>query len=139
MADADCETEQEIKRLAHEWLDAGRLRDRATLERILADDFVIAGWQPAGRLADKQFYIEDCMRPVDIQQGSYSFDRWKFRVYGETAVVNCLLDIHAVVNGSEWGAEVLVTDVWVKRQDAWQCVARHTSPIIGAEDEKNQA
>ena len=136
MADADYQTEQEIKKLAHEWLDAARRRDRVALDRILADDFVISGWQPEGRLADKQFYIEDCLKPVDIQQGSYHFDRWRVRVYGETVVVNCVLDIRAVVNGHEWGGEVLVTDVWVRDRDAWRAVARHTSPIVRAEAEE---
>jgi ketosteroid isomerase-like protein len=136
MADAEQEAEQEIKQLAHEWLDAARRRDQATLDRILADDFVISGWQPDGRLADKQFYIEDCMRPVDIQDGSIRFDRWQFRIYGETAVVNCILDIRAVVNGHPWGAEVLITDVWVKQRDAWRVVTRHTSPIVRARSEK---
>ena len=132
MADADDRTAQEIRKLAHEWLDAARQRDGATLDRILADDFLISGWQPEGRLADKQFYIEDCLRPVEIQQGSYRFDQWRFRIYGETAVVNCVLDIHAVVNGHEWGAEVLVTDVWVKERGAWRAVTRHVSPIVRA-------
>ena len=136
MADADYQTEQEIRKLAHEWLDAGRRRDPAALDRILADDFLISGWQPEGRLADKQYYIEDCLKPVDIQQGSYSYDRWKVRIYGETAVVHCVLDIHALVDGHEWGAEVLVTDVWVKERDAWRVVSRHTSPIMRAKDEK---
>ncbi|MGH2436762.1 MAG: nuclear transport factor 2 family protein, partial [bacterium] len=122
-------TTQEIRMLAHEWLDAAARRDRETLDRILADDFLIAGWQPEGRLADKQFYIDDCMRPVDIQEGAFNYDRWKVRTYGDTAVVNCILDIHAVVNGHPWGAEVLVSDVWVRERTAWRVVARHTSPL----------
>ena len=132
MTDTDYQTEQEIRKLAHEWLDAARRRDRATLDRILAEDFLISGWQPEGRLADKDFYIADCMIPVDIQEGSNKFDHWKVRRYGETAVVNCTLDIHAVVNGHEWGAEVLVTDVWIREQDNWRVVTRHTSPILRA-------
>ena len=127
MTDADNRTEQEIKKLAHDWLDAVRLRDATTLDRILADDFLISGWQPEGRLADKQFYVEDCMRPVNIQEGSYKFDRWHVRRYGETAVVNCILDIHAIVDGHEWGAEVLITDVWVRERDTWRVVTRHSS------------
>ena len=139
MTDADHQTEQEIKKLAHDWLDAARRRDRETLDRILADDFLISGWQPEGRLADKQFYIEDCMRPVDIQEGSYKYDRWRVRRYGDTAVVNCLLDIHAIVEGHRWGGEVLITDVWVRERDTWRVVTRHTSPIVRARDESVEA
>ena len=132
MTDADNQTELEIKKLAHDWLDAVRLRDATTLDRILAEDFLISGWQPEGRLADKQFYVEDCMRPVDIQEGSYKFDRWQVRRYGETVVVNCILDIHAIVEGHKWGGEVLITDVWIRERDAWRVVTRHTSPIVRA-------
>ena len=133
MSDADYQTEQEIRKLAHEWLDAARRRDRATLDRILADDFLISGWQPEGRLADKQYYIEDCLRPVEIQDGSYQFDRWQVRKYGNTAVVNCILEIHAIVEGAKWGGVVLITDVWVREGELWRVVTRHTSPIERAE------
>ena len=139
MSNADDQTEQKIKQLAHEWLDAARQRDRATLDRILAEDFLISGWQPEGRLADKQYYIEDCLRPVDIQDGSYQFDRWQVRRYGETAVVNCVLEIHAIVEGMKWGGEVLITDVWVRERDRWQVVTRHTSPIVRAENGAGEA
>ena len=132
MADADYKTQQEIQELSREWLEAARRRDHAALDRILSDDFVISGWQPEGRLADKQYYIEDCLKPVDIQEGYYHFDRWAIRVYDETAVVNCILDIHAIVNGYKWGGEVLITDVWVREQGAWRVVTRHTSPIVRA-------
>jgi len=138
MSDADYQTEQEIKQLAHEWLDAARRRDRATLDRILAEDFLISGWQPEGRLADKPYYIEDCLRPVDIQEGYYQFDRWQVRQYGETAVVNCILEIRAIVEGAAWGGEVLVTDVWVRDGGQWRVVTRHTSPIVRAEQEANE-
>jgi ketosteroid isomerase-like protein len=139
MTDADYETEQEIKKLAHEWLDAARRRDRATLDRILAEDFLISGWQPEGRIAGKQFYVDDCMRPVDIQEGSYKFDRLQVRRYGESVVVNCILDIHAIVEGFKWGGEVLITDVWVREQDGWRVVTRHTSPIVRGENTPAEA
>lgn len=135
MSGSDYQTEQEIIKLAHEWLDAARRRDRATLDRILADDFLISGWQPEGRLADKQYYIDDCLKPVDIQEGSYKFDRWKVRRYGETAVVNCILEIHAIVDDAKWGGVVLITDVWVREGELWRIVTRHTSPIERAEEE----
>ncbi len=139
MSDTDYRTEQEIKKLAHEWLDAARRRDRATLDRILADDFTISGWQPEGQLADKLYYIEDCLKPVDIQDGSYQYDRWRVRQYGETAVVNCTLEIQAIVEGTKWGGEVLITDVWVRERGQWRVVTRHTSPIVREEKGEDEA
>ena len=129
MAEVDHQTEVEIKKLSHEWLDAVRARDRASLDRILADDFLISGWQPEGRLANKAYYLEDCLKPVDIQEGSYQFDRWRIRRYGDTAVVTCNLKIHAIVNGVNWGGESIITDVWVRDGDKWRVVTRHSSPV----------
>ena len=125
--------EREIIKLTHEWKEAGRQRDRATLERILADDFLIAGWLPDGKLGDRLTYIEDCMRPVEVEQASYRFDRWKFRTYGDTAIVNCILEIHAVVGGGGGGGVFQMTYIWVKRDGKWQVVTCHTSPVVDAE------
>ena len=129
----DLDIEQEIIKLAHEWIEAGGQRNRATLEQILADDFLIAGWLPEGQLGDKQTYIEDCLRPVVVEQPSYKYDRWKFRIYGDIAIVNCTLEIHALVGGSDWGGFFLFTQVWMKRDGRWQVVACHSSPILDAE------
>jgi ketosteroid isomerase-like protein len=139
MSDEKYQIEQEIRKLAHEWLDAARRRDRETLDRILADDFLISGWQPDGRLADKQYYIEDCLRPVEIQEGAYQFDRWQVRQYRETAVVNCILDIHAIVDGVKWGGEALITDVWVREGEVWRVVTRHSSPIERSKNDPGEA
>ena len=130
---SDPAIEREIIKLTHEWKEAGRQRDRATLERILADDFLIAGWLPDGKLGDRLTYIEDCMRPVEVEQASYRFDRWKFRTYGDTAIVNCILEIHAVVGGGGWGGVFQMTYIWVKRDGKWQVVTCHTSPVVDAE------
>jgi ketosteroid isomerase-like protein len=130
MADANSRAEEEIKKLAHDWLDAIRRRDAHSLDRILHDDFIISGWQPEGRLADKPFYMEDALRPVDIEEGFYRYDRWKIRVYGITAVVHCTLEIRAVVQGHQWGGEVVITDVWLRDGDSWRVLTRHTTPFV---------
>ena len=129
---SDTAVQQEIIALAHEWMEAAGRRDGAALERILADDFVIAGWLPEGRLGDKQTYIEDCLRPVEVDQASYKYDRWSFRIYGDIAIVNCMLEIHALVGGSPWGGLFLFTQVWSKR-DRWQITACHSSQVMPAE------
>jgi hypothetical protein len=128
----DSDVEHEIIKLAHDWIEAGGRRDRAILEQILAVDFLIAGWLPNGQLSDRQTYIEDCLRPVEVEQPSYKYDRWKFRIYGDIAIVNCTLEIHALVGGSKWGGVFLFTQVWVKRDGRWQVTACHTSPVVDA-------
>jgi hypothetical protein len=122
-------TEREIVDLAHEWIEAVARRDRAALERILAADFLIAGWLPDGRLGDRELYIEDCLTPVAAEQPSYRFDRWKVRCYGETAIVNCVFECHVLVNGEPWGGQFLFTDVWVRQDGRWRAATRHSSAL----------
>jgi Domain of unknown function (DUF4440) len=129
----DSVIEQEIIKLAHEWIEAAGRRDRAALERILADDFLIAGWLPDGQLGDRETYIEDCLRPVDVERPSYKFDRWKVRTYDDVAIANCILEIHALIGGSDWGGVFLFTQVWVERGARWQVAACHSSPVPGTE------
>lgn len=124
------EEEKEIIRLSHEWIEAVGRRDGDAIDRILADDFLIAGWAPGGKLGDKQFYIEDCLRPVDVEQATFSFDQWKFRIYEGVVIANCVLNLHMRVAGNEWGGEFLLTDVWIKQGNDWRVVTRHTSPVL---------
>lgn len=130
MTEADYQIEQEIIKLTHEWMDAVARRDSAALDGLIADDFLISGWLPDGRRADKKLYVEDCLRPVEVEQASYSYDQWKVRVYDDTAVVNCIFHCHALVAGQEWGGDFLLTDVWVKEGSHWRVVTRHSSPVV---------
>jgi|SRR6266404_3985353 len=130
MANADSQIEQRILELSHEWIDAIQRRDPVSLDNILADDFVITGWLPGGQLAEKKFYIEDCLRPVAVEKKSFRYERWRVRAYGDTVVVNCVFSCHAVVEGHEWGGDFLLTDVWVRENYRWQVVTRHSSLVV---------
>lgn len=104
MSNQSAQIEQEIVRLTHEWIEAVGRRDVNALDRILADDFLIAGWLPGGKLGNKQFYIDDCLRPVDVEQATFSYDQWQFRVYDEFVIANCVFKCHALVAGKELSA-----------------------------------
>ena len=130
MSDQNRPIEEAIILRAHEWIEAIGRRDGDSLDRILADDFLIAGWLPGGKLGNRQFYIDDCLRPVDMQQATFSYDQWKFRIYEGFVITNCVFKCHALVAGKEWGGEFLFTDVWIKQGDSWRVVTRHTSPFL---------
>jgi ketosteroid isomerase-like protein len=129
----DPAVEQEIVHLARAWMEAAQHRDRAGLERTLAEDFLIAGWRPDGQLADRAAYIEDCLRPVDVAQGSYRYDQWNVRAYGDVTLANCVLHLHALVAGQQWGGAFLLTQVWVRKAAGWQVVTCHSSPVVDAQ------
>jgi ketosteroid isomerase-like protein len=132
MADAEYQTEQELIRLEHEWVEAIAQCDAATLNRLIADDFFIAGWLPNGQLGDKQTYVEDCLRVVDVLEPAYSFDSWRIKEYGDVVIVNSVFECHAVVAGREWGGIFLLTDVWIKEDGRWRAATRHSSPVLTA-------
>jgi len=135
MSGQNAQIEQEIIRLSHEWIEAVGRRDGDALDRILADDFLIAGWLWGGKLGDRQFYIDDCLRPVDLEQATFSYDRWKFRIYDEFVIANCAFKCRALVAGKEWGGEFLFTDVWIKQGNGWRVVTRHSSPVLDTPSE----
>jgi uncharacterized protein (TIGR02246 family) len=124
----DKQIEREITDLEQTWFNAVLKRDTAALNRLIADDCLFAGGLPEGRLADKKLYIEDGAMSV-VEEMSYSYDRVKFRVYENTAVVNTVFKFKAVVGGTEMSGAHLLTDVWVKTGGAWQVVMRHSSPL----------
>jgi ketosteroid isomerase-like protein len=136
---ADSNAVQTIKDLEFEWVAAIEQRDAESLHRIIADDFVIAGWLPNGQLEDKQSYIEDCLRPVDVTDAVYTFDRWKIRKRSNTILVNCVFECHAKVAGREWGGTFLFTDVWMLEDVGWRVVTRHSNPIVVQEQPETSA
>src|SRR5437870_3131843 len=121
---------QEVINLEHQWIEAVSRRDAATLNRLLADEFLIAGWLPGGRLGDKRLYVEDCLRVVEVREASYSFEGWEIRAYDETVIANCIFECHALVAGQEWGGRFLLTDIWVREDVGWRAAARHSSPVL---------
>ena len=58
---------------------------------------------------------------------SFEFNDVKVNVYGETAVMRSRYKQSATVFGKDRSGELLLTDVWVKRDGRWQIVARHSS------------
>jgi hypothetical protein len=135
MSGQNAKIEQEIIQLSHQWIEAVGQRDGDVLDRILDDDFVIAGWQPGGQLGSKEFYIKDCLMPTDVRDATFSYEQWKIRIYDKFVIANCIFKCHALVYGKDWGGEFLFTDVWINKGSGWRVLTRHSSPILDAQGE----
>ena len=106
-----------IKLSEQQWAEASMKRDTATVERILADDFV--GLDPRGTF----FRKSEELASVSKNEGDYVFakgDEVDVRFYGDTAVAR----------GSEsWKrrngerGRYVWTDTWIRRDGKWQVVA----------------
>lgn len=118
--DADKQT---ILHLEEEWLHA---RDGATLDRILASDFVHP--VPQGVFLTKAQHIDWYVHHLPRLERKTSLDHVQVRLYGETAIVNGL-----VIGSDEAGKELdrtIFTDVFVYRDGRWQAVNGQENRVV---------
>ena len=111
------DTEHYIKLSEQQWAEASMKRDTATVERILADDFV--GLDPLGAFFRKAEELDS----VSKNAGDYISAKGndvEVRFYGDAAVAR----------GSEpWEkrngerGRYVWTDTWIRRNGKWQVVA----------------
>ncbi len=113
-------TEQAILKLTRDWLAAEERHDRATLLRIIADDF--QGTGPSGITVLKEDVI-----PIEGSESgglAIQVDDLKARMFGDTSVVTG----RGVSKKGEKG-QLRFTVVFAKRGDSWQMVAGHLSAV----------
>jgi ketosteroid isomerase-like protein len=123
---AQDKVQQELIQIERDWCSALVKKDAAVLGRILADDY--AGVGSRGVVSDKAGDLADL-------KGGNSFtscidDSVKVRLYGDTAVVMG----HGRRAGTYKGAafkdrEITYTDVFVRRNGQWQCVASQGTAV----------
>jgi ketosteroid isomerase-like protein len=110
--------ELDVILLERAWVDAIPRRDAAIVNRIMADDF--EGIDPVGNIFTKATYLPDLGNGVFTNQ-PIELDEIKVRLFGETAVVTSRIKIPGYTTRGR------MTNVYVKRQRRWQCVASHAS------------
>jgi ketosteroid isomerase-like protein len=112
--------EQEPIRLDREWNDAEVRCDLATLDCILADEF-ISTWLD-GTLETKAKVLDD-FRSGDVNFESIICDDYRVRVYGDTVVMNHRTVLKGQYKSEDFGMTYRTTVVWLKRDGRWQVVA----------------
>jgi len=120
-----------VAALEHEWL--AHLRDSATLERILAPDFVHAV-EPGWFLTKRQHIAWNVRHPLPPNHQAH-FERLQVQLYGDAAVASGIVASGIVASGivasSDRAGHVarsLFTDVFAFRNGRWQAVhAQETS------------
>jgi ketosteroid isomerase-like protein len=118
--------EKALVQLETEWSAAILAADLATLERILADDFVQVG---AFGIAEKTQVIAD-LRSGKYKVTSMSPPRdMKVRFFGDVAVVTGAGEEKSTFQGKDTSGTWVWTDVWVKRKGKWQAVASQATPV----------
>ncbi len=117
--DATRDAETDLIMLERAWADAIPRRDAAIVKRILSEDF--AGIDPFRAPYTKATYIRDLENGI-FPTEPIEIDQVKPRVFGETGVVTSRFKVKVVKSVV---AVRQLTNVYVKQQGRWQCVASH--------------
>ena len=117
----------DIVELEREWREALFAKDEAALRKLIHPQFKLVGIRSTGTVAVGLADWLGALQKMDIASlevrvtDSVRVDRtivatvdaqWKLRFMGHTI-----------------DERVLLTDVWVKGDDGWQVVRRHSSPV----------
>ncbi len=112
---------QELIKLEEEWHNAYVRHDAEPLERILIDDYIAV--YSNGKSANKTQSIEDLKADKSIYDYSTPYDM-DMRFYDNTVVIiGRTKDKWKNQKGEDLTAEYRWTDVFVKRNGRWRCVA----------------
>ena len=117
-----------------DWSAAFLKHDLAAIERILDDDFV--GIDGRGFVSNKQQEIDEAKIPDPKEPAppfvilEESLSDFKVRVYGNTAIINCLNTAKIKAGDKISEIQYRRTTVWVKRQGNWRCVSFHGSRVL---------
>lgn len=118
------DVEATIIALEEQWVAAIVDGDTATLDRLLADDFV--GTSPTAHFFYKSMAIDD------LDSGTYvvsamDMDEVSANVYGDTAVAYTSQEETSTYAGEDTSGHYHYTNVWLRRNGQWQVVASHGS------------
>ena len=120
---------QEIAALEQTWADAVKRRDAEAIDRIQSPDYVFTG--PGGRVWNKTEALAT-IKAGDLEIDSFELSDLNVRVYGDAAVVTFRVAWQGRFRGQDISGPQRMTDVFVKRDGRWQCVASQATRIQGS-------
>ncbi len=120
--------ETEILRLEEELTQTEMRVDVQALDQIYADDIMVTA--PIGICVDKPAVMTEIRAAAEkAVVDKYDKNDLKIRVYGDTAVSSYRMSAEATFEGMEIKRQLCITNVWMKRNENWQIVARHTASL----------
>jgi ketosteroid isomerase-like protein len=108
-----------VARLDEEYQAAVARNDAVTMDRILADDFVLVNG--LGKVFTKADLLDEARSGRVTYERQVDSDR-TVRVYGETAVVTALLWAKGIEDGKPFEYHVWFSDTYVRLRDGWKYV-----------------
>ncbi|MGR4862497.1 nuclear transport factor 2 family protein [Caulobacter sp. LARHSG274] len=93
--------------------------DRAALERLVADDYVLVNG--AGQVQDKARLIADYVAP-GFKLDPFTIEEPVEKVLGDTALFGGKVNMTGVDGGQRFALVVRFVDAWAKRDGQWRVV-----------------
>jgi ketosteroid isomerase-like protein len=130
-------TINEILDLEEQLRQAEMRVDRAALDTFFADEIMVTA--PIGVVVDKLACTSEFERASKAKIEKYDKEDMNVRVFGDTAVTSYRVHAKAEYEGMQIDHQFRITNVWLKRQERWQVVARHTAMIEQPKAEQRTA
>ena len=108
-----------------EWVKALSSRDGATLDRLMAEDFVFS-YPLEGD--DKAQFIADCVSG-HLTVRHINRDQISVRVFGPTAILTARDTTNWIYHGRELAGQYKILNVYSKRDGEWKLCALQACPI----------
>ena len=124
------EAKKVVAALDTEYQAAVKNNDAATMDRILADDFVLVTGR--GLTFTKADLLKDAREKTTIYEHQEELEQ-KVRVWGDTAVVTALLWIQGTSEGKTSDRKLWFSDTYVRTPKGWKYVFGQSSIALPAE------
>src|SRR5438034_6658921 len=123
-ARSSVDDEEAVAALDTEYQAAVKNNDVATMDRILADDFVLV--TGLGKTYSKRDLLEEA-RSKRMQYERQEDSQQKVRVWSDTAVVTALLWAKGTQDGKPFDYKLWFSDIYLKTEKDWHYVFTQAS------------
>jgi hypothetical protein len=114
----------ELTQIERQWHQALEKTDITTLNRLLAPDWFITNG--SGNIISKSELL-DALRTGEIKFVSTAPSEIQVHVYDQAAVVTKRSTDQTMYGSNRGGGRYQMTDMFVKLDGRWQCIATHAS------------
>jgi ketosteroid isomerase-like protein len=118
--------EKELIKVENDWSTAWAKNDAKFLDQLYATEYLATSSE--GTVYNKIDGIKDDTSP-EYTEKSFVLSDLKVHIYGETAVVTGHNSVKFKKGGKVEQIEARFTDVFVKRDSRWQCVATQGTKV----------
>ena len=116
----------DLAKAAHDYDRAQVKSDRAELERLIADDYVLHN--SSGQVQDKRRFIADQIAP-GYRLEPFTVQEPVEKLMGDTAILGGVARARGTSGGQPYDVRLRFIDVWAKRDGRWQVVFSQATRI----------